>query len=99
LVQNKSKSAYRFLFIVTRYQDFYDIGGGSLLSKYNSSPSLLISVLYPDYEWLPWKFGTTSMNYWDDVNNQIKFIKWAGKELKIKEMSDWYNVTLKVEEI
>jgi hypothetical protein len=52
--------------------------------------------VFPTYEWLPWKFASIPKNYWDDVNNQIKFINWAGKELKIKEMSDWYNVSYKV---
>ena len=53
----------------------------------------MLSQVYPDYEWLPWKFDTVPRNFWLDVNNQRKFLEWAGKELKIKDMSDWYNVT------
>ena len=67
-----------------------------MLLKYNSSPSLLISSIFPEHEWLPWLFGNTSMNYWDDVNNQIKYVNWAGKQLGIKDMNDWYKVSLKV---
>ena len=51
-----------------------------------------MSTAYPDYEWLPWKFPFVNRNFWDDVENQKKWIIWAGKELKIKELSDWYNV-------
>jgi hypothetical protein len=73
-----------------------DIGGGSLLQEqYKNSPALLISSLFPEYEWLPWKF-TVPRNYWNDVNNQRKFVDWAGKQLKINEMSDWYKITTKV---
>jgi 5-hydroxyisourate hydrolase-like protein (transthyretin family) len=61
-----------------------------------SSPPKLLAKLYPEYEWLPWKFEKCPKNYWDDVNNQKKFIDWAGKQLNIKEMTDWYNVTRKV---
>jgi hypothetical protein len=52
--------------------------------------------MYPEKEWLPWKFVSCPLEYWNDVNNQTKFVEWAAKQLKIKEMSDWYNVTLKV---
>jgi hypothetical protein len=52
--------------------------------------------LLPEYEWLPWKFVRLQNNYWNDVNNQRKFLDWASKELKIKEMSDWYYVSIKV---
>jgi hypothetical protein len=52
--------------------------------------------VYPEYEWLPWKFVKTPKTYWNDVNNQRKFVKWAEEALKIKEMSDWYKITKKV---
>jgi hypothetical protein len=52
--------------------------------------------VYPDYNWLPWKFGKCPANYWDDVKNQRKFMDWAAKELNIKDMSDWYNVSINV---
>jgi hypothetical protein len=67
-----------------------------LHGKYNGSPSQLLSTLFPDYEWLPWKFDKCPANYWDDVNNQRKFMEWAAKELNIKEMSDWYNINYEV---
>ena len=56
----------------------------------------LLTVAYPEYDWLPWKFGRTQPNYWNRLENQRKFMDWAGKELKIKDMSDWYNVSMKV---
>jgi hypothetical protein len=52
--------------------------------------------VYPEYEWLPWKFKICPKNYWEDVNNQRRFMEWSARQLNIKEMSDWYNVSLKV---
>jgi hypothetical protein len=49
--------------------------------------------MYPEYEWLPWKFDMCPNNFWEDVKNQKRFLDWAGKELKIKEMSDWYKIS------
>ena len=56
----------------------------------------MLSNLYPEYEWLPWKFAQCPQNFWENVNNQLMYVNWAGKQFQIKEMSDWYNVTLEV---
>jgi hypothetical protein len=72
------------------------LGGGRLLYFYSNSLIKLLTATFPNYEWLPWKFQSSPRDFWTDVNNQRKFMEWAAKELKIKEMSDWYQVTLKV---
>jgi hypothetical protein len=78
-------------------KDFADNGASGLLgNKYNGSPLLLLSTLYPEYEWLPWKFSKCPNNFFDDLKNQRKFMDWAAQTMKIKEMSDWYKVTAKV---
>jgi hypothetical protein len=72
------------------------MGGNTLIHQYNGSLSVLLAENYPEYEWLPWKFEKCPRNYWEDLKNQRKFADWAGKQLNIKEMSDWYNVKNKV---
>jgi hypothetical protein len=72
----------------------YDIGAGGILKKYTLLQ--LLSHAYPEHEWLPWKFSQTPKNYWEDVNNQRKFMEWASKELNIKDMTDWYKVAVRV---
>jgi hypothetical protein len=57
---------------------------------------LLLSGVYPEFDWLPWKFEKTPKNFWVDMKNQRKFLDWAGKQLGIKEMSDWYKISSKV---
>ena len=76
-----------------------DLGGSALLGQNDSSLYKVLCLVYPDYEWLPWKFEFVPRNFWANVNNQRKFMEWAGKELKIKDMSDWYNVVNKVKNI
>jgi hypothetical protein len=82
---------------VNFHKTLYDAGAGSVMHYYHNSPSLLISTVFPEYEWLPWKFVGCPKHYWEDVNHQKKFIHWAAKQLNFKEMSDWYKVTQKVE--
>ena len=77
-------------------KDIFKLGGERLLTIHSSSVSKVLSSVYPQYEWLPWKFDNCPRNYWGDVENQQKFVEWAGKELKIKEISDWYKVSNKV---
>ena len=50
--------------------------------------------MYPQYNWSADKFA--HFRGWDDVQSHREFLNWAGKQLKIKEMSDWYKVTQKV---
>jgi hypothetical protein len=70
------------------------LGGHTLLTKYDFSFHSLLSALYPEYNWLSWKF--LQKGYWGDVNNQKKFMDWVAWKLNYKEMSDWYKITLKV---
>ena len=81
---------------VTLIKDFIKHGGGSMLMKYAGSPIKLLATVFPEYEWVPGKFKNVPRNYWNDIENQRKFMEHIAKELKIKEMSDWYNVTQEV---
>jgi hypothetical protein len=76
-------------------KEFTEKGGDVLLHQYNNNPYSMISSLYPNYSWLPWKF-TVPYNYWNDINNKRQFVEWASQQLNIKDKSDWYNVTVKV---
>ena len=70
--------------------------GGKELLKHYKHPYELLSALYPEQEWLPWKFETPPTHYWKSTDNQRKFVEWVGKQLNIKEMKDWYHVSIKV---
>jgi very-short-patch-repair endonuclease len=67
--------------------------GGGLLSKYNQSPIHFLKFIFPNYEWLEWKFGMASLGTWQDINNHIKYAEWLGKELGYIKEEDWYNIS------
>ena len=82
--------------VVIGLKSLSELGGTSLLQKYNNSLPALLSTMFPGFEWLPWKFFKCPQNYWDDMKNQRKFMDWVVLELKIKEPKDWYTVSSKV---
>jgi hypothetical protein len=67
-----------------------------LRAEYGGSYSLLLAAVYPDYEWLPWRFDKCPQGYWHDMKNQRKFMDWAAKQLDMKNMEDWYKLPTKV---
>ena len=75
------------------FKDFSAVGGSSLLQANGNSLLKILSSIYPEFEWLPWRFYNCPQSYWNDPLNQKTFLKWAANQLKIKEMSDWYKVS------
>ena len=69
-----------------------------LLQLHNDSLFEVLSSIYPQYEWMQWRFKHCKcpQNFWNNIENQRKYIEWAGKELNIKEMSDWYKISNEV---
>ena len=68
-------------------------GGITILGYYNNSLIQMIKSYFPNYHWLEWKFRTTTMNYWNNLENRKKYAIWLGEELKYKNMEDWYKIT------
>lgn len=69
---------------------------GLFLNKYNGSILQLLKSIYPDYEWLPWKFSQYPRNFWDDMQNQREYLDWVETQLNIKNKEDWYRITTNV---
>jgi hypothetical protein len=83
-------------------EDWYDITAsqwqteklaGLISARYGNSLAKMLSSVYPDHLWLEWKFRGTPRRYWTVAANQRKYLTWAGKELGIVKMDDWYSVT------
>ena len=53
-----------------------------------------LKSIYPNYEWIPWKFQRIPKNYWLNIENQRKYFNWLSNKLNIKSNEDWYNVKL-----
>ena len=56
----------------------------------------LIMNVFPEYNWLPWKFSVVPLGYWNNKDNQLKYMNWLAIQLNINIIEDWYNVTNKV---
>jgi len=69
-------------------------GGSGLLRKHGGSMFTLLSAVYPEVDWLPWKFKILPVHSWKDTNILHKAVKFLEKELKIKAPDDWYRVTV-----
>jgi len=70
-----------------------NFGGGYILKKYSGSPSLFIKSVFPEYNWLEWKFLVTNNYFWEHVENHRKYAIWLGETLGYKNMEDWYKIT------
>jgi hypothetical protein len=75
------------------HKDIVSLGGSGLLTKHENSHFAMLPKVYPEYEWLPWRFGVCPKNYWDDTKNQKKFLDWVAKELNITDYSGWFKIT------
>ena len=65
---------------------------------YNSSFPTLISSVYPEYNWLLWKFqGTPIKGLKQEEWKQ--FMDIIAKALNIKELKDWYKIKTEVTQI
>ena len=79
-----------------RADDYVKNGGRDLMNIYKT-PLKLLSTLFPDYPWLPWRFGFVQKGYWENPENRKLFVEWLYKELNLQSLDDWYKVTEKVE--
>ena len=81
-----------------KMEDIYKNGGGSFLSYYNCSPSSALQNIYPEHDWMLWRFNPVKRGYWDELmkdNKEIKrIINWLSEQLFIKCLDDWYRVSL-----
>ena len=52
----------------------------------------LIANVYPQHNWMPWKFKRVTKGFWEDLSNQRLFMDYIGKQLEVKTFQDWYSV-------
>ena len=78
-------------YCITR-KDFLKNKGSGLLLKYGNSPSKTIQSIFPEHNWLAWKFRKVPDGFWISNDNAIIFMNWLSKELKINSLDDWYHI-------
>jgi len=89
---------------IRNLDDWYNIktstivekGGGTILNYYyGDSLSQALITLYPNHEFLLWKFNKVPSTFWKNLDNQRKFFDWVAKQLHLKKPDDWYQVSPK----
>lgn len=78
---------------VTASQWQTDKIAGLVSKHYGNSLVKMLTTLYPDHEWLEWRFATSPRRWWNDAAHQRKYFDWAFKQLNLRSMDDWYSVT------
>jgi hypothetical protein len=79
-----------------KQEDLRNNNGHGLLGKQNKEESFLPNLLnkiYPDYNFLQWKFISVGPNFWRNIENQKEYMNWLYKELKYEIMEDWYKLS------
>jgi hypothetical protein len=77
-------------------KDFFDYSGRGLYSYYNCYTLKILEDTYPNIEWYGWLFRLTPNGFWNDLENQKKYMKWLENKLSIKTLDDWYNYDGKI---
>lgn len=56
---------------------FLEHGGSGMLLLFHKSPYAILKSIFPDHDWLPWKFSQVSAGYWYYIENQQKYIRYS----------------------
>jgi len=67
--------------------------GKGLINKFDGSLYLLLSSVYPSFDWKPWLFASPPRNLWTTMETKHKFAKHLEQELHLQTPSDWLQVT------
>jgi len=59
--------------------------GSPLLRLYNNSPSDILKSLYPEKQWIPWKFHHAPRGLWKDPAVHRQFLDWLATEMKLSK--------------
>lgn len=71
-----------------------NLGVSSLLAlNYRFSPSNMLKSVYPEYDWLPWKFTRIPSTLGRDPEVMRKALAYIERERNILRWEDWYQVS------
>ncbi len=76
-------------------RSFRSLGGaGILVKKYDNNILKMLKTIFPDYNWLPWKFSRASKGTLKDKTVVLQAVKSLEKKLLIKVPMDWQRISL-----
>lgn len=77
----------------TSSADIRKLGASGVIHRYGNSCAKALQTVYPEHNWMGWKFVLTPKGYWKSVDVQKDFFTWLGIQLGHKDIKDWYRVT------
>src|SRR5689334_5535227 len=70
-------------------EQIQNAGGHTLLAEYYyNSPSTALKKIYPEHNWIPWKFNRAPSGLWKESENHLLFFDWLGEKLGLKQLND-----------
>jgi hypothetical protein len=66
--------------------------GRGMMKDFKGNLYETLKSVYPDHEWIPWKFSTVPNKFWMDKHTHKLYFDWLEKQLGITKKSDWYSV-------
>ena len=85
ILQPNKFNEINLVFLILEYNLFLFFEG--LPNSYHQFVSLLMSTY--KHEWLPWKFSQVSQGFWNQTENQQKFVEWSRTQFNIQTNEDW----------
>jgi hypothetical protein len=78
------------------------MGGIGILKQYKNSIAVLVAAIYPEHDWLPWRFHHVPKGFWETEVNRRKYFDWIARKLGViseatgqVDMDKWYSVQLR----
>jgi hypothetical protein len=72
-------------------------GGVGLLANYYANSLInALKTVYPEHEWLEWKFSKASKSFWEDEIRRKQYMSWLKRHLNYSKPEDWYKLNRRV---
>ena len=81
---NKQDAIYQL-----RWKDIDSKEIKQICMKHSNSHINAMSILFPEYKLLPWKFHSVPKNFWKDESNHRLFMDWYKNQREIEKPSQW----------
>ncbi len=62
-----------------------------LLARHRSFHGMF-ERLFPDHDWVPWRFRNVPHGYWSKPENRQRYVRWLGKQLGYTKPEHWYRI-------
>jgi hypothetical protein len=68
-------------------------GGIGLITHYYSNSLVnALKALYPEHNWLEWRFPKVSRSYWTEESRRTAYLMWLKEYMGYTRPEDWYQL-------